>query len=228
MNPLQAFDKAASTYSRHSHLQQKIAHELLQNIPVSPNSVLDIGCGDGVVYRNLPWVVDHFYALDGSSSMLKFHPEDDHIHKIHLDFDHLQHFEREAELALSSSSLQWSNDLDSLLQKITRIAPKGAFAIFTNRSMRELHQAVNFISPLRNKTALLQVFSKHYDFHHELETYQLEFDSRKELLGYIRHSGISGKSSSSNIKALIRYAKEKKPAHLTFEVLYVWGKRKND
>ena len=105
-------------------------------------------------------------------------------------------YARECSFVISSSALQWSNNLESTLKKIRDFSKNGIFiSIFTSKSMEELHDFLGTKSPLRDKNHLERIFQEifiGFDFELYYKRYEQRFSSRKDMLEYIKNSGLTG------------------------------------
>jgi len=130
MKVVKEFSRYAHEYNRYSVIQKAVAQKLCALLErKSYDKILDIGAGDGAVYKNLLRQninISSFVALDFSQEMLEIHPTDSNIEKLCLDFnkdDFSFHFKpKEFDLIISSSALQWSSNLSSIFKEISPLA----------------------------------------------------------------------------------------------------------
>ena len=140
------FNKTATTYNKHMHVQYEVFTKLLSLLDTSTfETITDIGCGTGIITKKLH---DHFNSkktlgFDQSSNMIdhaKAAFETDTItfqNKSAYDFSRNDH----AELIFSNATLQWLPDLNKFftilknqIEKPTTIA----FSIFLPETYNEL------------------------------------------------------------------------------------------
>jgi malonyl-CoA O-methyltransferase len=186
------FTRHASTYHDYSTIQKQVAHELLQRITTKPKKILELGSGSGIIYRSLDWSVEQFVGIDFSEGMCQLHPKSSEVTIYHDNFDAFDYsrFEENAfDAIISSSSLQWSNDLAKLLPALQRLSNQHYFAIFTAETFGEIFDFLEIQSPLKPKAYYSTLLK---DYQMETLRYQLTFQSRKELFEYIKKSGVSG------------------------------------
>jgi malonyl-CoA O-methyltransferase len=226
---IREFSRFAHTYDSYNQIQQKVAKSLVASISTDNyDRIIDIGCGSGSVYQNLKIekkLVEEFIALDSSEDMLAIHPNGIDIKKICTDFDSKDAFETIIELSgtllISASALQWSKNLDTLFSRLSQLGNQAYFAIFTANTFKTLHGVASLNSPIYSTNILTKYINKYFDASYEVQNYQLEFESVKEMFRYIKKSGVSGgekKLSYNEIKSLM----DKYPLkHLEFEVLFV-------
>ena len=129
---LKEFSRFANEYDKYNIIQAEVAKRLVSQIPLkSYTTIIDIGCGSGEVYKNLEkgrYSFEHFIALDSSQEMLSIHPSGKKVRKVCADFNTSDTFETlsadQSSLLLSSSALQWSQDLDFTLSQLSHKAPR--------------------------------------------------------------------------------------------------------
>jgi len=234
-NVIEEFSRFAHQYDEHNMIQVQVAKTLIDKLPLQRyNTILDLGCGSGEVFKNLQEQgisFDAFSAFDSAQNMLDIHPEINNITKICADFNDRSFLktlsEEHYDLLLSSSAIQWSKDLDFTFNAISSLSKTAYLAIFTSGTFKTLHQAANVKSPIYSAEELQKSILQYYDdVVFELHTYTLNFDSVRDMFSYIKKSGVSSgkkKLSYREIKELMRtYPLD----HLEFEVLFVEAKNK--
>ena len=234
MEIVKEFSRFAYEYDKYNVIQKEVAKKLISLVEKKNyNKILDVGAGDGAVYKNLiekeiPF--NKFIAFDFSEEMLVIHPEAQSIKKICKNFnmpDAFNEFKNnEFDLILSSSALQWSNNLFSVLSSLSRLSSEYYFSFFTSNTFKTLHQTAKISSPIYSRTYLMNTLDKLFDYESETVHYKLDFTSVHEMLRYIKKSGVSGgmqQLSYKQIKALIaNYPLD----YLEFEVIFVKVKNK--
>jgi len=231
-NAIQEFSRYAHEYDTYNVIQAEVAASLVEQLPSRHfESILDMGCGSGEVYKNLQkhqLSFDHFIALDSSQEMLDIHPTDKRVEKIRADFNRSETFEKfslEAEsLFLSSSALQWSIDLDFTLFEISKKATDAYLAIFTSNTFKTMHHTAHIDSPIYSAETLKSTISKYYEATYELREYKLHFRSVREMFNYIKKSGVSGGDKQLTYKQTKELMQKYPLDHLEFEVLFVEAK----
>ena len=213
---IREFSKNSKFYDSYNTIQKQVAKKLLSSITFKPKSILDLGCGDGLVYKNLNFKVEKFVGIDLSSSMLELHPKSDEIYLECMDFDSFDDYDS-FDLVLSSSSLQWSKDIYSLVKNIENKSKKFALAIFTDETFKSLREWFELKSFLPNKYKLQNSFSKNVSC--ETISYKLEFKSTLEMLKYIKKSGVSGGRKELGVKEIKKFLQNYDNNFLEFEIL---------
>ncbi|MEA3491078.1 MAG: methyltransferase domain-containing protein [Campylobacterota bacterium] len=231
----QEFSRFASSYNQNNTVQAEVAKKLVSMLPKKAYpSILDLGCGRGEIYQNLiDQKIDyaHLTAVDISKEMLWLHPKEDRVTLLNEDFNSQQMADKLSrksyDLLLSSSALQWSQDLDTTLSMFAPISSNFYSAIFTAGTFRSLHKCAGITSPIYNETVLKEKIDKYYDVEYETVRYTLHFENIYDMLRYIKESGTSGgerRLSYRETKHLIRsYPYD----YLEFEVLFVHPKSEN-
>ena len=228
-NAIQEFSRFAHEYNTYNVIQSKVAASLVALVPPSHyDTIIDIGCGSGEVYKNIEksdCSFKHFIALDSSEEMLALHPLDRKLKTKCIDFNKPNMFEgfnlKDDSLVLSSSALQWSKDLDFTLSQIAKQASRAYFAIFTSNTFKTLHQTAQLSSPIYTDIQLKEVIEKYYDAKFELKTYQLSFDNVRDMFHYIKKSGVSGGEKQLTYREIKHLMRTYPLDYLEFEVLFV-------
>ena len=145
LSPKKEFSRFSTNYQHLSTIQQKIAKELItqtQKRYQKKSTLLDIGCGNGNIFKQIDWNIKNFYGIDISHNMCKLHPKDKHIHIKESNFDNIEIFneykDKNIDIIISSSALQWSNNLNNVFKEISKISKQIAISIFTNKSLNLL------------------------------------------------------------------------------------------
>jgi len=238
MKIVEAFSKFAYEYNKYNVIQKEVAKKLTSFLKRnSYGKILDLGSGDGEIYKNLEKKnikFKRFVALDFSDEMLTLHPTSESVKKICSDFNHISCFsnfkDNEFDLLISSSALQWSEDLLSTFSHISKLSSECYFSFFTSDTFKTLHRTANITSPIYPKDTILEVLDKIFIYEFEVEKYRLEFNSVHEMLRYIKRSGVSGGVEQLNYRQMRALMLNYPLTYLEFEVLFVKirSKRENN
>lgn len=226
---IKEFSRHAHTYDEYTFVQKEVARYLVEKIVTTPKRILDLGCGRGEVYKNISWEYESFVGIDSSEAMSAHHPKDAKVSIVNLDFESpslKEIVQPPYDLIVSSSALQWANDIEAMIEFISLTCKEGAFAIFTDKTFETLYQTSGLETFLPSTQKLIALFEAYFTCQYEVKTFQLYFDDTLSLLRYIKKSGVSGgqkKLSISQMRSLIETYPSKA---LEFEVLFVWGKPK--
>ena len=222
------FNKNANSYSTYNIIQKEVAKDLISLITNRPKKILDIGCGDGEVYKQINWNIDYFIGIDFAKNMCLSHPRSKSVKVLNLDFNHHQSFDvlkqYSFDIAISSSALQWANDLDFVIKSIKNIAPTFALSIFTSNTFKELHNQLCINSPIPSKKEILKAIQNNLENAKILEKkYTLNFDFTKDLLLYIKKSGVSSGAKLTSLASLRDIIKKNTIKQISAEVIFVYG-----
>ncbi len=229
MKVVREFSRFAHEYNRYNVIQKEVAKKLCKLLDrKSYTKILDVGAGDGAIYENLlkeNISFSNFVALDFSKEMLSIHKSDKSITKVCLDFNHKGFssiFQKnEFDLVISSSALQWSTNLNNVLEELSLLGEEYLFSFFTANTFKTLHKTMNIDSPILSREEILTAVERFFSYEFEVVEYRLDFVSVHEMLRYIKKSGVSGgvrKLGYKEVKSLmLKYPLD----YLEFEVIFV-------
>ena len=229
MKVVREFSRYAHEYSKYNVIQKDVAKRLCHLLDKkSYEKILDVGAGDGAIYENLlkqDIEFSNFMALDFSKEMLDIHPTALPIKKLCLDFNK-NNFSSlfkgsEFNLIISSSALQWSSNLSSVLNEISPLADEFLFSFFTANTFKTLHNILNIDSPILKKEEILDSLDKFFEYELEVVEYKMDFESVHDMLRYIKHSGVSGGTKQLGFKQIKNFMMEYPLSYLEFEVIFV-------
>ncbi len=211
------FEKFAHTYGKYNVIQKKIIKKYINSLE---NRIVDLGCGsEGLCkYRDF----EFYLGIDASLAMLKLNP----CNTLQLDFNTKECFEEikkyDFSQIVSFSALQWAKDLNFVFSEIKKLDKKYFFAIFTSNTFKTLHNFLEISSPIYSKEEILES-SKILHPHVEILRYEMSFSTPKELLEYIKFSGVRGEVRASRSK-IKKFLKTFPVNTLEFEVLVLGSK----
>ncbi len=218
------FSKYAKQYGNNNIIQQIVSKALVRDIKSKPKKILELGCGSGQVYNQIDWDIDYYKAIDSSDEMCKIHPKSNEIDILCTSFDSDLFYNsiknEQYDMILSSSALQWSEDIDKLLNNLNKISNELNCVLFTSNTFKSIQDITNNKSPILSVQTIKDAFTKVYNCEFEVFNYNLEFSSKKEMFQYIKNSGVSGKSSLS-YKDAKKLHKEYNLNYLEFEVIFI-------
>jgi malonyl-CoA O-methyltransferase len=181
-----------------------------------------LGCGSGAVYRHMAWQAESFTAMDRSEQMLLRHPRGEYIDLVCEDFDRWQ-AQKSYELIVSSSALQWSNDIGSLIERMASACYEGAFAVFTDKTFKTLYTMSGRTPFLPRTDTLLALFQNYFTCKYEIKSFTQHFPDTLSLFRHIKRSGVSGGEKQLTLSQMRVLMREYPHTYLEFEVLFVWG-----
>ena len=212
-------------YSNYGYIQNQVARDLVFffNDDDSIKNILDLGCGDGNVYKLIKdKKFSKFYALDFSRGLLAKHPNEERVIKILKDFDDWNIKFDSIDLSISSSSLQWSKDLSKSLEYMSFLNNKSLVAIFSSNTFKNLHNYLNINSPIYGKEYIINTFKKYFNLKLlKVKEYNLEFKNNYDLFSYIKKSGVSGGNFTLSLTKMRNLIKNYPYKNLEFEVIFL-------
>jgi len=189
------FDKYAATYDKYNIIQKIVSKALIRDIKNNPRTILDLGCGNGQVFSYINWNFDRYIGVDFSKKMCNLHPKTKKSKIYCLSFDEIAFFEKFKndffDIVISSSAMQWSKDLQKLVDFISTITNKFEGVLFTSNTYKSIFKIINKTSPILSIDQIKKVFDK-YNAIYEVYEYKIEFTDKKDLFRYIKNSGTSG------------------------------------
>ena len=231
---VQQFSRFAHKYDSYNIIQSKVATHLVEKLSMtSYKNMIDIGCGSGEVYKNIlnqHIDVEHFVALDSSQAMLDIHPQNKHIVKVCSDFNNKNFLTtlavKQYDVCISSSALQWSNDLSYTISQLSLLSSKFYGAIFTSGTFKTLHTTAAISSPVPSVFQVQEAIEAYYqEVIFELCIYRLEFPSTRDMFRYIKQSGVSSGERKLSYKETKKLMNNYPLNYLEFEVLFIDAKK---
>ena len=136
----EAFDRASTSYDAAAALQERVRNELLgrlDDFPLAPKSILDLGAGTGhssrALKRRYPAAI--VVAVDIAPGMLEKAREQSRwlrrFERVRADAYSLPFAAGSFDLIFSSLMLQWCDDLDAVFAEIARVLKPGGALIFS-------------------------------------------------------------------------------------------------
>ena len=234
MNVIDEFSRFAKQYNSHNIIQNIVAKELVSKIDEGfYDSIIDIGCGSGAIYKNLVSSgveFKEFIALDFSMEMLKLHPSSLNIKKSLFDFNTISDFKNlkkvDNQIIISSSALQWSEDIEMTFKEMSHCADRFYLSIFTSNTFATIHKIGDICSPIYSEEKLLETLNRYYSFSYEVQNYQLKFENTYAMFRYIKQSGVNGKGNRLSYREIKKIIEKYPYDYLEFEVMFVVGSAK--
>jgi len=219
------FSKYAAHYGTYNIIQNQVAAKLLQNVTSEPRRILDLGCGEGALCKKISWEYESFVGVDFAENMLSLHPKAENIELIYGDFNDDTLFEKlgmyDFDMILSSSAMQWSDDLDALFSKLHAMQTPFAISLFTANTFKTLHATAGIEPLLRSSDQVAALCEKYFKVDTEIVDYRLSFESVRQMFRYIKKSGVSGSRKVLGFKETKRLMEEYPLDYLEFEVLFL-------
>jgi malonyl-CoA O-methyltransferase len=137
---VRAFDRASSSYDAAATLQERVRRELLlrlDELPVQPLRILDLGAGTGLGARalKLRYPKAAVVAADIAPGMLAQARGQSRwlrrFERVRADAYTLPFIEGAFDLVFSNLMLQWCDDLDAVFGEIARVLKPGGLLLFS-------------------------------------------------------------------------------------------------
>lgn len=222
------FSKNALTYNSYNIIQNKVIQKLLLHVEHKPQNILDLGCGNGSLCKNIKWKYKHFTGVDFAPGMLELHPKSKNIECIYGNFNDKTLFENlltyKYDFIFSASALQWAENLDAVFKNIKKLNAPIALAIFTSNTFKTLNETANLKPLLRTSDEVDKLQKKYFDANFEIINYKLEFNSTRDMFRYIKKSGVSASRKVLNYKQSKKLLKEYPLNYLEFEVAFIYSR----
>ena len=219
------FSKYAAHYGTYNIIQNQVAAKLLQNVTSKPRRILDLGCGEGALCKKISWEYESFVGVHFAVNMLSLHPKAENIELLYGDFNDDTLFEKlgmyDFDMILSSSAMQWSDDLDALFSKLHAMQTPFAISLFTANTFKTLHATAGIEPLLRSSDQVAALCEKYFKVDTEIVDYRLSFESVRQMFRYIKKSGVSGSRKVLGFKETKRLMEEYPLDYLEFEVLFL-------
>ena len=231
------FSKHAKNYQQLSQIQDEVAKKLVstlisaKSLTCKPKRILDLGCGSGAIYKLIDWKLEKFVGVDFSSNMLDLHPKAENVTCKLGDFNDTQLFEEllkdNFDFIISASALQWASDLQRVFSDIARFHLPFSLAVFTSGTFATLNKTAGISSIIPSYQTLKNIAEKYLHVkcpefvHIERVSYSLAFENTREMLQYIKKSGVSGGRNLLGYKQTKRLMREYPLNYLEFEVVYI-------
>jgi len=228
MTPVQEqFSKHANQYNSYNIIQQIISKALVRDLTFQPKRILELGCGSGQVFKNIDFDFEYYKAIDFSQEMCDIHPKAKNLNVVCLDFDtqtfHDEFKNDKYDIVLSSSALQWSQDLSKIINTLSKISDTIDMVLFTSNTFKTIFELTNTKSPILDLKEIKKSFDKFYSCEFEVLNYKLEFENKKDLFNYIKNSGVSGDKKTLSFEKAKHLYKNYNLGYLEFEVVFIKG-----
>lgn len=226
-NVQKQFSKYAHKYNNNNIIQQIVSKALVREIQNHPKRILELGCGSGQIFKNIDFDFDYYKAIDFSSQMCEIHPKHKNLEVICLDFDteafHDNLQNESYDLILSSSALQWSQDLGKILKTLSIVSDMINMVLFTNNTFKTIFELSETKSPILDLENIKKSFDNFYRCEYEVLNYKMEFKNKKSLFNYIKNSGVSGDKKTLSFEKAKHLYKNYNLGYLEFEVVFIKG-----
>ncbi|BDD04069.1 malonyl-ACP O-methyltransferase BioC [Aureibacter tunicatorum] len=241
------FDKSLKTYDSNAKIQKSIASKLFKlsqdHFSVTNQTIFEIGCGTGFLTREIMnKAPKHIFANDLNPNAIfsllskMSNEEKSKIDFLSGDIEKID-FPANTNSIFSASTIQWITDIRAFAEKLHHSTDKQAtiaISSFGNKNLYEIKE-ITGAGLTYDTSKLLDAFKKHFDIlHFEEETKCIYFQSPIDILRHLKLTGVNGiskttwnKSSLQNFQRKYSQYQSDKGYTLTYNPLYIIGKKKN-
>lgn len=143
---LQAFSRAGESYNQYALVQnfaaQRLATKILTQEGSTLGTILEIGCGTGMLSQHLISHADHYVLTDFSFSLLQRAQEQvrgGHVSSLVVDGEH-PCFSASFDVIVSNLALHWFQDPKSALGRLTACLKPGGRLYITTLGNNTFHE----------------------------------------------------------------------------------------
>ncbi len=225
-----SFSRAASTYEDVAVVQQAVLTEHLDRLSftkITPGRILDLGSGTGTGAEALikKYTASRVIAMDIAEGMLQEHRKRlprfrNRTDLVCADLDFLPFQENSVDLVFSNLAIQWSNDLDKVINEFRRILKTGGLLSFTTVGPDTLRELRDAWTSIEDKVHIHDFLDMHEIGDAlisngfgapvlDVERYTLTYPDVKSLLRDLKRLGATNASSDRSKGMLTRETLEK-------------------
>ncbi len=214
------FGKNFSTYDENAIIQKKVAENLTNFISKKFNNqkfdkVIELGCGTGIFTREfLKKFEINEIDLNDCFNTRDYFKEINYKNFICDDMN--EAIIKNYDIVISSSSFQWIEDLEKLIESISKKSEKLAFSIYVDGNLKEISEHFGVGLKYKKIEEILNILKKYFkniDYYSEEKI--LNFSSPIEALRHLKKTGVTIKSKTS-----ICDIKSYKKTLLTYNMAY--------
>ncbi len=220
------FSRNAYSYDTYNIIQKEVAKKVISFVDKRAKNILDLGCGRGEIYKLIDWNIDYFIGVDLSETMCDLHPKDKNVCIINEDYESSDLYEKlkknRFDIVISSSSLQWCNDLERVVKNISNLSNKCAISIFCDGTFKTIYKMASIDTFLPKYSDVVDIFKRYFNIKYKREFYRLYFEDNISKFRYIKKSGVSGGKKQLGYKETKKLIDEYPLDYLEFEVLYLY------
>ncbi|MDR1594008.1 MAG: malonyl-ACP O-methyltransferase BioC [Prevotellaceae bacterium] len=201
------FSKSTETYDDNAYAQKEIATKLAALISAlylhTPKTIFEIGCGTGLLTKNIiPLFPDAYYYLNDINEKVELlvntlFPKNNFMfiggNAQSIDFP------AGIDLIVSSSTLQWFDNLNVFVKKAHRsLSTEGYMFLstFGKNNLKEIREITGTGLEYSSPDILRSLFSQDFEVLHLYEEeIPVSFNSSTEILSHFRKTGVNANCS---------------------------------
>lgn len=203
----QQFSKTTTTYDSNAIAQKEIVTKLFTLITSHlrtniTNNIFEFGCGTGNLSKLLCTLSTNVITLNDLYNnniniiKQKVYKQFEYLHgDINTEIDKLISNNKRYNLIASSSTFQWIESPDTLLEKLNKIlSTNGLLAIstFSPDNLLQIKQTLNIGLNYPSITELNNLFSKYFNILHiKEETINIYFNKTIDILKHLKLTGVN-------------------------------------
>lgn len=217
------FSKSLKTYNDNAYIQKIMAKELIELLPKNNyNSILEVGSATGILTKEIVEKLkfEKYTANDIVENSKKYIDEIIPNNKFIIGDIEEINFECKYDLIIANAVLQWCNDIDLTIKKLTNYLNKDgiiAVSVFGKDNLKEIKNLFKLKTPVPTSFSYIE------------KEYKLLFDSPIDVLKHIKYTGANSLIEFKFTKSLLKsfeeqyktlYASDGKVV-LTYNPLYI-------
>lgn len=219
------FEKSFETYDKNATVQQLMAKKLVSALVETGsnfNTVLELGCGTGILTRELKNAINfqNFYANDlvekSKIYVEKIVPNAKFLLGNALKIKPTQ----KVDLIISNAMFQWFNSFENISNHCKKLMNNDgilAFSTFSKENYKEIEELTGLSLSYKSFDEIKEIFEKDFEILHSEEfTKMLQFSSPLELLAHMKTTGVNSLTEQhwtfKEVKSFCDSYKEKYPA----------------
>ena len=218
------FEKSFSSYNQNAIVQKIMAERLVQNlssIKTEFNSVLELGCGTGILTKELVKNINFkaYYANDLVEKSKKYVaeiiPNSEFFYGNALKIKS----KKKQDLIISNAMFQWFNNLNNICTHCKKqLNSDGflAFSTFSDKNFKEIRDLTGISLEYKTFEEIIKIVNKNFEIIHAEEfEHTLKFNNPLELLAHMKNTGVNSLTaqhwSFKEVKEFCDKYKEKYP-----------------
>lgn len=222
------FEKNFSTYDSNALIQKEVAKKLVdimdENIKEKKfNKVFELGCGTGLFTRE---VLEKFQInildLNDYYDTKNYFKDIDYNNFIVGDM--VNSINENYDIIISSSSFQWIDDFEKLVENISRKTDKLFFSMYIDGNLKEIQNHFGVGLKYKTQEDIIKILEKYFtDIKYFREKKILNFFTPLEALKHIKKTGVGLKNTKTSVNKIKSYQER----NLTYSIGYFMAVKNN-